>query len=431
MALHRPRPIDRRTLLARSAAVAALAGSLRLQAFAGQASPSPEAGDAAIAALVAGNTAFAFDLYRVFRKEIDGNVIFSPYSISMALAMIHAGARGETAAQMEQVLAFSPSAAATGAAFASLTSDLLSRGNGDDDRGERELRIANALWGEESFPFSDAFVKELEVDYDAGVQVADFANDPEAAREAINAWVAERTNDRIEEIVPEDLIDEATRLVLANAIFFASNWRSAFEEADTGDDPFHLSDGTTVDVPFMTQTSNFPYREAERAQVVELPYVADGLAMTIILPEEGELDAVETRLDPDTLGGLVDGLGSERIELHLPKFEFDLGESLGTMLEALGMTDAFDPERADLTGMVEDAADRLVVSEVLHEAFISVDEAGTEAAAATVAGISVTSAPTQEEPIVVRVDRPFLFVIRDTETGTLLFLGRVMDPAGT
>jgi len=429
MTLHKPHRIDRRALLARSAAAAVFAGFLPGQALAGQASPSPEAGGDATGKLVAGNTAFALDLYREFRQERDGNIVFSPLSVSLALAMVFAGARGDTADQMAQVLGVPGSE--TPAVFQALTSDLMARGNAGDDRGDAELRIANALWGEQSFPFSDAFVNELETSYDAGLRLADFMGDPEAARREINDWVADQTDDHIEEIVPEGVIDQQTRLVLANAIFFASTWRTTFDIDDTEDDAFHLADGATVKTPFMVQTAQFPYHQGDRARVVELPYAVDGFAMTIILPDEGQFDAVEDDLDVDALGRMADALEASRVEVHLPKFEFNLGESLIDMLESLGMTDAFDAERADLGGMIDDGVDaHLVISAVLHEAFVSIDEEGTEAAASTVAGISVTSAPLPDETTTLRIDRPFLFAIRDTVTGTVLFLGRVMDPSG-
>ncbi|HWV25431.1 MAG TPA: serpin family protein [Thermomicrobiales bacterium] len=425
-----PRSIDRRSLIARSVTAAAVAGLLQRQAFASQASPSPEASGDAIAQLVAGNTAFVLDLYREFRDGVDGNIVFSPYSVSMALAMVFAGARGETADQMATSLGFSLSDPEVQEAFQALTSDLTKRGAVDEEWGKADISIANALWGEQTFPFSDAFIKEMETYYEAGLQLTDFVGDAEGAREEINAWVAEKTGDHIKDIVPEGVITAATRLVLANAIYFASNWQSRFDKDDTVDETFHLIDGTTVDTSFMVQTKSFPYVKADGAQIVELPYVAEGFAMTIALPDEGQFDAFEDGLDAAAFAGLVGSYEWTTVELHLPKFEFDLGQSLNQMLKSLGMTALFDPEKADLSGMTGEGTDeKLAVSDVLHEAFISVDEAGTEAAAATVVAIEATSAPVPEETVVLEVDRPFLFAIRDTETGTVLFFGRVMNPA--
>jgi serpin B len=205
---------------------------------------------------------------------------------------------------------------------------------------------------------------------------------------------------------------------------------------DTEDDTFHLPDGSTIDVPFMYQEEEFAYADLDGMQLVSLPYVGAGLDMTIILPDEGEFDALEVNLDAATLETAFDELSQAALYLWLPKFEFDFSAGLSDTLKTLGMTDAFDPDRADFTGMIdvaegEDPQENLVISDVLHKAFISVDENGTEAAAATVVIVGATSAaPEPEDPIELRIDRPFLFAIRDTETGTILFLGRVLDPRG-
>lgn len=431
MTLRHPHRIDRRALLARSAAAAAFAGALRDGTF--SAAAQTPVGQDGFAGLVAANTTFALDLYRELRASADGNLLFSPYSISLALAMTYAGARGETAMQMADTLALDPQDAAIHETLGALTADLVARGNAggdDDDGGERGLRIANALWGEQSFPFDPAFTGLLETHYDAGLELTDFVDAPDDAREEINDWVAEQTEDRIKDIVPPGAISALTRLVLANAIYFYGVWRSTFDEVNTEDDAFHLIDGTTVDVPFMRQTASFPYAGVEGAQLVELPYEAAGFRMTIILPDEGEFEAFEDGLAQDSLQGMLDSLESTRLRLRLPRFEFDFAASLGDTLRSLGMTDAFDPDRADFSGMIEgDPDEELVISEVLHKAFISVDEEGTEAAAATVVIMETTSAaPEPQEPIELWIDRPFLFAIRDAETGTILFLGRVLDP---
>lgn len=421
------RTIDRRTLVAASALAATIATHARAQ----DASPEPIPGPATLAS---GLTGFALDLYRELRADAgSGNLIVSPYSVALALAMTSAGARGDTATQMASTLGFTVPADTLHETFAALTADLLDRGNqeADDDRGigESGLRIANALFGEQTFPFDQAFIDQLDAEYGAGIELEDFKNDPETARNDINAWVEEGTEGRIKDIVPEGAITELTRLVLANAIWFYGAWLNAFDEDDTADAPFHPLDGDPVDVPFMRQVESFAYAALDGMQVVDLPYAAPGFGMTIILPDEGKLDAVEASLDPGTLQDAIDALAWTRIHLYLPKWEFDYAASLADTLKALGMTDAFDAERADFSGMIAaDAAppdDSLAISDVLHKAFIAVDENGTEAAAATVVIMVGAGAPPEEEPLELRIDRPFLFAIRDDRTGAILFLGRV------
>lgn len=434
--------LDRRSLLrttAESAALvaasAALIGHAPLSPAVAQ---TPATGEEdSMQSLVAGNTAFALDLYHQLRANAGGNLLVSPLSISLALAMAFAGARGDTATQMADVLGFDLPDDALHTAFAALVSDLTGRGNaepaGNVEGGENGLRIANALWGEQTYPFSDVFAAQLGDAYGAGLELVDFANAPEQARADINAWVEEQTEDRIQDIVPEGAITDMARLVLANAIYFYGSWRHAFEPADTENAPFHLADGTTVDVPFMFQRQDLSYARTDGMQLVELPYISEGLAMTVILPDDGRFDAVEESLDDVTLQMALAGLSSNDIRLHLPKFGFDFSASVADALKALGMTDAFDPDLADFSGMVDEGAtppdgENLSIGDVLHKAFIAVDEEGTEAAAATVVIMVGTSAQ-PEEPIEVRVDRPFLFAIRDRDTGTILFLGRVTNPS--
>ena len=383
--------------------------------------------------LVAGNTAFALDVYAAVRQDGDGNLLVSPYSISQALAMTYAGAGGETAAQLAETLSFTLQQPALHEAFGALNADLIERGTAEDDpnagQTARALRVANALWGEQTYPFSESYNSELEQYYGAGLQASDFVNAPEETRQEINDWVAEQTEDRIQDIVPEGAITPDTRLVLANAIYFYGGWQNTFEPGATEDDEFFLLDGTTVTAPFMFQRVHLPYASGDGFQVVEFPYAGSGLAFTVILPDEGQFDAFEAELDTDTLNAAIGQLASTEVLVYLPKFEFEFSTSLAQTLQTMGMADAFDPARADFTGMVEGTPpEPLFIGDVLHKAFISVDEEGTEAAAAT-AVIGVTSAaPPEGEPPEVRVDRPFFFAIRDTQTGTLLFVGRVMNP---
>jgi serpin B len=390
--------------------------------------------DDATTTLVAGNTDFALDLYGVLAPESDGNLLVSPYSISQAFAMTDAGAEGQTAEQMASTLHFTLDQSALPAAFQALNDDLVTRGTADaSEYGDpaRALQIANGLWGEQTFPFSPKFSQELAVYYGAPLQPADFKNDPEGVRAAINAWVADHTEGKIDEIVPEGLLTPDSRLVLANAIYFYGGWLNTFDESATADDDFHLTDGATASVPFMHQQEEFAYADAGDFQVVDLPYQGSGFTFTVILPDEGQFDAVESGLDAATLDAALAQLSSHKVDLYLPKFEFDSSASLAQTLAAMGMTDAFDPNAADFSGMLgAGAPEPLVISDVLHKAFISLDEEGTEAAAVTAVIMAVgAGAPSEEEPIELRVDRPFLFLIRDSQSGAILFMGRVMDPS--
>jgi serpin B len=378
--------------------------------------------------LVTGNMRFALDLYGTLRESNDANLLVSPLSISLALAMTYAGASGDTANQMATTLGFDLGPDATGPAFHDLVTDLLERGNAEDSAdGEvtaRALSIANALWGEQTYPFSEDFMTKVEDDFGAGLQLVDFINEPEAAREDINTWVEDHTGDRIKDIVPEGAITPDTLLVLANAIWFYGAWANPFEADATEDGEFTLIDGDTVTVPFMRQNKFMSYAEGDGYQVVELPYAGSGFTFTVILPDEGEFETVEQGLDL----GILDELASTDVRLAIPKFSFEFDTALADALKSLGMTDAFDPNASDFSEMIGDpSATPLVISSILHKAFIAIDEEGTEAAAATVVMMEGATAM-EDEPIEVTIDRPFIFAIRDTETGTLLFLGRLLDP---
>jgi serpin B len=387
-----------------------------------------------VAVLVEGNTTFAVDLYAAVRQNAIGNLLVSPYSVSQALAMTYAGARGDTAEQMADALSFTLPQPALHEAFSALNAALVARGNAeanpDTGETERALRIANGLWGEQTYSFSQAYMDLLTQYYGAGLQMADFINAPEEARQEINDWVAEQTEDRIQNIVPEGAVSSATRLVLANAIYFYGGWLSIFNPNATQDGDFFLLDGTTTTVPLMMQRHSFPYARGEGYQAIEFPYAGSSLTFTVIMPDEGQFEAFEESLDADVLNSVVSQLQFTDTITYLPKFEFEFGASLSDILQTMGMTDAFDPTLADFSGMVEGTpSDPLFISDVLHKAFISVDENGTEAAAATVVMMAMSAAIVEEQPVEVRIDHPFIFAIRDTQTGTLLFVGRVMNPS--
>jgi serpin B len=386
--------------------------------------PAAEVTEAELAKLALGNRAFAFDLYQILREE-EGNLFYSPYSISLALAMTYAGARGETEAQMAEALHFTLPQDRLHPAFHTLDQLLASRGEeaeGKDGEGFR-LNVVNALWGQEGYAFLPTFLDLLAEDYGAGMRLVDFINSSEQARVTINDWASDQTEGRIQDLIPPGILNSLTRLVLTNAIYFNAAWAKPFEPKLTRDGPFYLLDGSDVTVPMMRQTTSLGYAEGEGYQAVELPYDGGELSMVILLPEADGLAPFEDSLDAGQVDAILDGLVYQQVALILPKFEFDSDFSLSAALSRLGMPVAFSSD-ADFAGMT--GTRELFIAEVLHKAFVSLDEAGTEAAAATAVVMQLTAAP--ESPPEVRVDHPFLFLIRDLETGTILFVGRVVDP---
>ena len=375
---------------------------------------SPQVAGSDYAALVAGDTAFAVDLLHQVSGG-DGNLFFSPHSISQALAMTYAGAAGATATQMAQALHFTLSPATLHAAMNRLDLDLASRAQqASSDTRPFQLHVANAIWGQDGTAFEAPFLDTLAVNYGAGLHVVDYIADPQGARSTINGWVADRTNDKIQDLLPEGSIDQLTRLVLTNAIYFSAAWAHPFEAAATADGTFTTAGGP-VTAPMMHEVAEASYGAGAGYQAAELPYDGDQLSMVVIVPDA--LASFEA-----TLTAVVQSLSTADLTLTLPRFRYTTPLSLGAALQALGMVDAFSPA-ADFSGI--DGARDLQITGVLHKGFVGVDEAGTEAAAATAVVVGTTSVP---EPHVLAVDRPFLFLIRDRPTGAILFVGRVVDP---
>jgi len=374
--------------------------------------------------LASGNRAFALDLYQQLREE-GGNLFYSPYSISLALAMTYAGARGETEAQMAQALHFTLPQERLHPAFNALSQTLESRSQheGEDEEGGLTLSIANSLWGQAGFSFQTDFLDMLAENYGAGLREVDFAQS-EAARQAINDWVAEETREKIKDLIPQGALNELTRLVLANAIYFKAAWQYPFEEEMTSAGEFTLLDGGMVEVDMMHQSRMFAYASGDGYQAVELPYSGGSASMVVILPDSSRLAAFEETLDGEMLEEILAGLYPVQVELAMPKFKVESTFNLSETLAALGMPDAFSMDRADFSGMTGKAD--LFISSVVHKAFVDVNEAGTEAAAATAVIMELKAMPS--EMVTLKVDRPFIFLIRDIETGTVLFMGRVLDP---
>lgn len=379
-----------------------------------------------------GNAAFAFDLYARIRSQ-PGNLFLSPYSISTALAMTWGGARGKTAKQMSSVLHFTLDGKHLHPAMRGLMADLKSRRveprwEGDPDGGKRpfQLVVANRLWGQKGYGFRNAFLDLTRREYGAGLTELDFKTEPESARQVINAWVEKKTERRIKDLLGKGQVTAGVRLILTNAIYFKAQWEHQFYEAATRSEPFHLSKGETAKVPIMHQAEHHRYFEARTHHVVAVPYKGRQLEMVLLVPKAIDgLGALERGLTQKVFDGWMSKLTRRRrIALALPRFETTSRFELSKALQAMGMTDAFQHPAADFSGMA--SSRELFIGFVIHKAFVKLDEKGTEAAAATAVGMLAGGKPAP--PIPVRVDRPFLFLLRDTQTGSLLFMGRIVDP---
>lgn len=385
--------------------------------------PMPAAAD-----LAKQSNSFGFDLYGRLRGA-PGNLVVSPASISTALAMTWAGARGETAAQMKKVMHFegTPQAVA-------LASGQLVKGLTDPSRPV-VFRVANRLFGEKAFRFEAAFLEQTRAAYGAALEPLDFKGATQQARAVINGWVEAQTEKRIKDLVPPSGVSADTRLVLVNAIYFLGDWQQPFSAETTRPAPFHLTATASKDVATMNQVGVFRLAAAPGARLLELPYKGGALSMLVVLPDAVDgLPAVEAALSTPALAAWSAPLKLQRVRLALPKFTIDPAASLslGDTLAAMGMPLAFDRARADFTGIANppNPEDRLSIARVFHKAFVKVDEQGTEAAAATAVAMQrAGSAAPIEKPVEFRADRPFLFLIRDNATGLVLFLGRVANPA--
>jgi serpin B len=364
---------------------------------------------------------FGLELLRSGTPASD-NAVLSPASIALALGLTRPGARGETARQMDEVLR--AVAADDHATWLNALEAALGARNGtfqniSNKDAEVILRIANAPFAQRDYPWQAGYLEALATRFGVGVRLVDYMTDFEAARRTINAWVDDQTEERIPELLQQGLLNELTRLVLVNAVYLKAPWFKPFSEEATTDSPFHRLDGSTMTVPTMRGTGGFSYAEGDGWWSVELPYAGRELAMTIIVPDD--LGRFEASLDGAAFSEIVGQLEASHLFVWLPKFGIETQLKLKDALSELGMPIAFDADAADFSGMT--TAERLFITEVVHQANIDVDEKGTEAAAATAVIAEATSMPAE-----VKVDRPFLFALRDVPTGTILFLGRVVEP---
>ena len=386
---------------------------------------APPVDQSDVAAQVDGNSALAFNLYQVL-KDTDGNLFYSPYSISEALAMTYGGARGETEQQMQAALQFKLPQDRLHPAFNSLDIELSKRGQGArgaDDQGFR-LHVVNAIWGQQGFKFTQQYLDLLAQNYGAGLRIVDYIKDAEKSRQTINQWVSDQTENRIKDLLPQGSIDSLTRLVLTNAIYFNAAWQSQFQKNATADGQFTLLNGNKVSVPMMRQMHTFGYTEGTDYQAVELPYDGNELSMVILLPKADRFKAFEAALKAQQVKDIVQNLKSSEVDLTMPRFKVESQFSLKKALASLGMPIAFSASEADFSGM--DGLKDLYISDVVHKAYVNVDENGTEAAAATGVVVGTTSMPAKTYQVT--LDHPFIFFIRDIQTGAILFLGRVASP---
>jgi len=379
-------------------------------------------------ALVQGNSEFALDLYgRISRGE--GNRFISPFSISCALAMTYAGAQEETAVQIAKTLHFNLPPAQLHPAFHQLITELHSRNappTGSKEPPAVELLTANALWCQAGERILPDFQQRIEINYQGGLYPVDFRKDTEAARRTINTWVEEQTRGKILDLLKPRHIDSHTVLVLTNAIYFKALWDMPFSPKMTAPSDFHASPTDQIRVDMMNLNARFRYFEDGGFQALELPYKGRTLAMVVLLPRANDgLAQLESSLTAPKLENWLSKLSSRKVDASLPKFKLTEEYDLKDPLSELGMPVAFDSTKADFSGIT--GTREFAISAVVHKAFVEVEEKGTEAAAATgvvMARTAVLAAP----PVVFRADHPFFFLIRDTRTGSILFLGRLVRP---
>jgi len=385
--------------------------------------PAPVADDkgatlAGINSVISANNQFALDLYSQL-KGSDGNIFFSSYSISTALAMTYEGARGKTAEEIQSVFYFPTDGNLRKSSFAAIHNQL----NKPD--AKYKLNIANALWAQNDYKFLDDYLTTLQQYYAGKATNVDFKNSTEKARQTINKWVESKTNNKIKDLFPQGSLNNTTRLVLTNAIYFKGTWIKQFEKSQTKDEDFRISPADTIKVPMMRRTdknAKFNYTEDDNLQILEMPYEGNKLSMMVLLPKNDNLSFLESSLTLEKINDWRSKLQEQRVDVFMPKFTFDTKYFMNETLAKMGMPTAFT-YYADLSGM--DGTQNLFIQKVIHQAFVDVNEEGTEAAAATAVDVGITSVKPRTD---FRADHPFIFLIQDKETGNILFFGRVVNP---
>jgi serpin B len=382
------------------------------------------ADEPAAGAVAAANTAFAVDLYRQL-SPAPGNLIFSPYSLSDVLGMAQVGARGQTATEMAGVLHLQLPAAQIAAGFAGLAGRLAAAAN-----EQVALVTANSLWVQPQMPLGADYLQLLKTQFRGEAAPVDFSHAAEAARVKINAWVADKTRGKIPELIASGALSTDTRMVLCNAVYFKGRWDLPFEAWRTQPAPFFLAPTRSVDVPTMHHTFSLRTVAHDGLRLLELPYFGRTTSMVILLPEARDgLAGIERDLTPEKLAAWLEQLaavGNAKVALALPRFSATGSFDLGRQLKTMGMPAAFDRNAADFSGMTGDRS--LFLSNVIHKAVVEVNEEGTVAAAASGTVYLSASSRSTEQVLLIAVDHPFLFLLRDNATGTILFLGRTVDP---
>jgi serpin B len=378
------------------------------------------ADEESLAELVSGNREFAAVLYKSLASP-GGNLFFSPYSISTALAMTYAGAREETEVQMAEVMRFHFGSKIISPIFGELQRTL-AQAQGDGV----ELLVANSLWPDQTYDFEQDYLDLIEKHFASEVNLVDY-NEPEAVRAQINTWVEDMTREKIKDLIPAGALNPLTRMVLANAVYFKGKWQDEFKTESTADLPFNVEDGEPVNTPMMRGKFKTSYGVADGVQLLELPYIGKSMSMLLALPPAGtKLSDLDDKLSHNIFADWEQALAETEVIITIPKFKMTAEFSLSQALKRMGMTDAFDPGKADFSGM-DGLINNLFISEILHKAFVDVSEEGTEAAAAT-AIIMRTTSMRLDEPPEFTADRPFLFFIKDSATGSILFMGRYATP---
>ncbi|WP_421908490.1 serpin family protein [Methanolacinia petrolearia] len=382
----------------------------------------------AVESVVDANNMFAFYIYKQLSGENseDDNLFLSPFSISSALALTYEGAKGETADQIKSVFYFPENIDTLRYGYQDVNAGINA---GDPDY---ELSIANALWAEETYPFLEDYINTAETYYSANTTNLDFINQPEESRVTINDWVAGKTNNKIEDLIPEGMIDSMTRLVITNAIYFKGTWVLQFDKNMTTEADFTTPSGETVTVEMMQRTDDdaiYGYSETDDLQVLEMPYENESgkkLSMIVLLPKENDLKAAEDVLTEDKFKEITGSIESQQVKVYFPKFKLETEYQLSDTLSEMGMPVAFTGS-ADFSGM--DGTTGLSISDVVHKAYVEVNEEGTEAAAATAVVMRLTAVAGEDITPVFVADHPFIFMIQDDETGNILFIGRISNPS--
>ncbi|HEY5800859.1 MAG TPA: serpin family protein [Burkholderiaceae bacterium] len=385
---------------------------------------APQASDADVAAVVTGNSTLAGRALPLLASSPDANTVFSPYSLTLGLALPAAGAKGDTLKGMEQALSYVPQEKLQPALN---KLDLLlaaqTRNGAADTRTVPELRIVNTVWGQSGYPILPAYLDTVAANYGAGLRTLDFRAATEEARKTINSTIETDTNGKIKDLLPQGTVTTDTRLVLTNAVWFKGQWVTRFLEGATQQKPFTSRNGSVKNVATMQQDANLSYAKTADYEAVELPYTDGKFAMTFVMPAAGKFDSYAAGFNAASIAAVTGGLKPQYMALALPKFTFSTEADAGAILKSLGMTAAFEPLNADFSGITGQRD--LVITSVRHKAFIDVNEEGTEAAAATGVVVGVTSLP-PTPTVKMQLDRPFLFLIRERATGLVLFAGKVV-----